>query len=62
MSSYTAVTPQDCHHCFCYQNTGGNWVCCKCSLVLRARVWKIFYPISYPSPIVYQCKEVAGWR
>lgn len=33
-SGSTAVNPDDCLHCFCTQDTGGNLKCCKCGSIL----------------------------
>jgi hypothetical protein len=33
-SAGTAVNPDDCLHCFCQQDTGGNLKCCKCGSIL----------------------------
>lgn len=33
-SAETAVNPDDCLHCFCQQDTGGNLKCCKCGSIL----------------------------
>jgi len=29
----TAIDPNYCCHCFCRQNTGGTFYCCKCGFV-----------------------------
>jgi len=36
-SGSTAVNPDDCLHCFCEQDTGGNLKCCKCGSILLVR-------------------------
>jgi len=33
--STTGISPEDHVHCFCQQDTGGNWICCKCGIRLR---------------------------
>jgi|GEM_PF-5438831 len=33
----TANNPAYCYHCFCKQDTGGSWYCCKCGI----RLWEI---------------------
>lgn len=53
-SSVTAVTPQDCRHCLCHQDTGGSWVCCQCGYVSRPTIVTIVY---YPSVVT----GGAGW-
>ena len=31
--SSTVIDPSKCPHCFCKQNTGGTYYCCKCGTV-----------------------------
>jgi len=39
-----AITPDNHHHCFCTQDTGGNWVCCGCGMKSEPLSSQLFYP------------------
>lgn len=34
MNQTAAIDPRYCYHCFCKQDTGGSWYCCKCGIRL----------------------------
>lgn len=43
----TAINQEDCLHCFCHQDTGKNWYCCRCGKLLDNKYQAIFYPFDF---------------
>jgi len=70
MADKQSASLEPCEHCFCRQDTGGNWVCCKCGKRLMDVV-SISYipvpttstPIAFPpntTPYLFPVQHTAG--
>ena len=49
----TANSPAYCYHCFCKQDTGGSWYCCKCGI----RLWEIKAHLNVDSANITEMDE-----
>jgi len=51
-----------CLHCFCQQDTGGNWHCCKCGERLPYPPLKLVtgFPVVTMKPFVWPSDTAAG--
>jgi hypothetical protein len=58
----SAASIVDHTHCFCTQDTGGNWICCKCGKALNRPSSWILIPstIYYPFYVVPPVTDTAG--